>query len=189
MLIHRAVEDDLADVRYVLGLAADNLHRRGIDQWPDGSPNFTPAALTVQIRRGEFWVVRDAALAPVAVIAISYQGDPDFWTREELRDHAVYLSKAAVVPSCQGAGLGAMLFRWAVDHAYLNGADWARLDAWSTNEDLHGYYRAQGWTFLRNDPPERRRSGALFQRPAAIDWDARAAFRWVTSPGSTAITG
>lgn len=180
--IHRAEPRHLADVHDVLHSAAEDLHRRGIDQWPAGSPSFEPAALARQIRHGEFWMVRDQALYPVAVIAVSYRGDPDFWTPPELAEAAVYLSKAAVRPVCHGLGLGAWLFRWAVDLAWQEGADWVRLDAWSSNTRLHDYYRERGWTFVRNDPPPARRSGALFQRPSAPDPAARAMFEAVPPP-------
>jgi GNAT superfamily N-acetyltransferase len=180
--IHKAEPGHLAEVHDVLHSAAEDLHRRGIDQWPDGSPNFEPAALATQIRRGEFWMVRDRALLPVAVIAVSYRGDPDFWTPAELAAHAVYLSKAAILPRLRGLGLGASLFRWAVDLGWREGTDVVRLDAWSANKQLHGYYQARGWRFIRNDPPEGRRSGALFDRPAVPDPDARRMFRRVPPP-------
>lgn len=177
MIIAKAGPTDLPDVHSVLRSAAVALHRRGVDQWPHDSPNLQPRALATQIGRGEFWIVRDYAEGPAAaVIAMSCLGDPDFWTAAELAEPAVYLSKAAVRPYFAGQGLGAMLFRWAVDYAWQMGMTWVRLDAWSTNEALHDYYRARGWTFLRNDPPEGRRSGALFQRPSAPDPAARYAF-------------
>jgi ribosomal protein S18 acetylase RimI-like enzyme len=183
MRIRRAVASDLPAVHFVLRSAAVALHRRGLDQWPTGSPNLQPRALATQIGRGEFWIVRDYDDGPAAaVIAISQTGDPDFWTEAELAEPAVYLSKAAVRPYFAGQGLGAMLFRWAADYAWQMGMTWVRLDAWSTNTRLHGYYRAQGWTFLRNDPPPGRRSGALFERPAEPDPEARGAFTMPARP-------
>lgn len=183
MIIGLAGFDDLAEVLAVLHAAASRLHRQGFDQWPHDSPNLQPEALDQQINRGEFWIVRSYDAGPaVAVIAISRDGDPDFWTAAELAEPAVYLSKAAVRPGFTGIGLGALLFRWAVDYAARLGVAWVRLDAWATNDTLHDYYRARGWTFVRNDPPEGRRSGALFQRPAVPDPEARAAFPLPSRP-------
>lgn len=175
MTVRRAVPADVPTVVELLRSVADWLHSEGHDQWPVSSPTLGPARIGAQVDRGEFWVVSDET-GPAATIAISRQGDPDFWTPGELAEPAAYFSKAAVVRRRAGEGLGALVLRWAVDHAAADGARWARLDAWRTNEGLHAYYRARGWTWLRTVDAPRRKSGALFQRPAAADPAAQAAF-------------
>jgi hypothetical protein len=175
MNIRRAAHADLHTVLEILRSAADWLHARGYDQWPDGSPSLSPARISAQIGRGEFWLA-SSGREPVATFAVSPDGDPDFWTAAELAEHAVYLSKAAVVPRCVGQRIGELGQRWVGDRAARQGARWLRLDAWRTNHDLHRYYLQRGWTQLRTADVPGRRSGALFQRPAVLDVEARAAF-------------
>ena len=175
MMIRQAEADDLHTVLCILHAAADALHERGIDQWPDGSPTLGPGKIGIQISRGEFWIASDGA-GPVAVIAISRDGDPDFWTPAELAEPAMYLSKAAVLPSQAGRGIGALLFRWATDRAAWDGADRVRLDAWRTNAGLHAYYARRGWQWVRAMTVPGRKSGVMFERQARPDLEAREAF-------------
>jgi len=175
MTIRRADPDDLPAVLGILHAAADALHERGYDQWPDGAPTLGPGKVGAQIKRGEFWIASDGA-GPIAVIAISPLGDRDFWTAAELAEPSVYLSKAAVLPSQAGRGIGALLFRWATDYAARLGADWVRLDAWRTNTGLHDYYAQRGWGRVRAMTVPGRKSGVLFARRALPDLEAREAF-------------
>lgn len=184
MTIRRAVPADRPTVSEILAAAADKLHERGIDQWPAGSPSMTPASIGAQIERGETWLVIDGR-DPVATIAATDKPDPDFWTPAEQAEPAIYISKAAVVPPRAGEGIGELALRWIVDLAAAEGRQWARLDAWKTNEKLHAYYLARGWTYLRTEDLPHRRSGALFQRPAAPDPQARAALPWRQAPEVT----
>lgn len=175
MTIRRAVSTDLPEVIMILRSAADWLHARGYDQWPDGSPTLGPAKISAQIARGEFWLVTEDGEA-AACVAISGDGDTDFWTPCELAEPAVYLSKLAIARSYAGRGLGAVLLRWACDRAASLGVKWVRLDVWRTNTDLQSYYRERGWEQLRIAEVPGRRSGALFQRPAVPDPVAAAMF-------------
>src|ERR1700677_550828 len=175
MTIRRAVPGDLRTVMAILHSVATWLHERGYEQWPDGSPSLGPARLGAQIDRGEFWIASEGR-DPIAVIAISGTGDADFWSAAELEDPGAYISKAAVVRTAAGRGIGAMLLRWAVDRATDHGAAVVRLDVWRTNGELRGYYARQGWEHVRTVPAVGRNSGALFQRAAEPDPEARGAF-------------
>jgi GNAT superfamily N-acetyltransferase len=172
MTIERATAADLPEVLALLNGAAAWLHSRGLDQWPHG---FTVGRIGPMIARREVWIARDGG-RPVGTVTISGEADLDFWTAAESREPAVYVSKLAVSRADAGAGLGALLLRWAVDYAARIGCDWARLDAWRTNDQLHAYYRRQGWEQMRIVRLPHRRSGALFQRPAVPDLEAREAF-------------
>ena len=172
MTIERATIADLPDVLALLNDAAAWLRSRGLDQWPHG---FSAARIGPMIARGEVWLAREGGRA-VGTVTISGEADPDFWTSAESRELAVYVSKLAVSRADVGVGLGALLLRWAVDYAARLGCDWARLDAWRTNAQLHVYYRRQGWEQVRIVSLPHRRSGALFQRPALPDLEAREAF-------------
>jgi ribosomal protein S18 acetylase RimI-like enzyme len=181
MTIRRAVPADLSTVLAVVRSVARWLHSEGYDQWPDGSPSLSGPRLYAQIRRGEFWLVSSGA-DPAAVIAVSRAGDADFWTPGELAEPAAYISKAAVVRRFAGAGTGAMMLRWASDLAAAEGARWVRFDVWKTNADLQAYYRCQGWDYLRTVDAPGRNSGALFQRRAEADPEARGAFTLTAVP-------
>lgn len=181
MTIRRAVPGDLRTVLSVLHSVQRWLRQQGQDQWPDGSPSLGPVSIGAQIGRGEFWIASDGP-DPVAVIALSRDGDADFWSQAELAEPAVYISKAAVLRKAAGRGLGALLLRWAVDRAAAEGAEVVRLDVWKTNTALQGYYRRQGWRYLRIEEAGGRNSGALFARPAARDPEAREAFMVLGGP-------
>jgi hypothetical protein len=65
-----------------------------------------------------------------------------------------------------GQGLGAELLDWAGTRAADKGADWLRVDVWTTNERLQHYYLEQRFTYVRTVVLSHNPSGALFQRPA-----------------------
>jgi GNAT superfamily N-acetyltransferase len=168
-----ATQQDLGDVLMLLNHAARWLSTRGIDQWSRG---FGPDRIGPMVDRAEVYIIREGPAA-IATVAASRDGDTDFWTPAELAQPALYISKLAIARDQAGAGLGALTLRWIVDQAAQHGIRWVRLDAWRTNRHLHTYYRQADWTYVRTVERSWRRSGALFQRQAAEDLEARAAFR------------
>jgi len=92
MVIGRASSADLAAVLEILDGAARWLHQQGIDQWPTGLPSLSPDRIAAQIQRGETYLISEDC-APIATIAVSAAGDPDYWTAAELAEPAVYISK------------------------------------------------------------------------------------------------
>jgi len=66
----------------------------------------------------------------------------------------------------QSGGDGALAVGWAGTRAADEGADWLRVDVWTTNERLQHYYLKQGFTYVRTVVLPHNPSGALFQRPA-----------------------
>jgi hypothetical protein len=60
----------------------------------------------------------------------------------------------------------AELLDWAGTKAADEGADWLRVDVWTTNERLQHYYLKQGFTYVRTVVLPHNPSGVLFQRPA-----------------------
>lgn len=66
--------------------------------------------------------------------------------------------------SAAGRDVGGKLLDWAESLAAARGRKWLRLDAWRTNEQLHAYYRRQGFTRFKVVDLSHRGSGALFQR-------------------------
>ena len=170
MNITQAGLSDLPDILALLNGAADRLHARGLDQWPVpfGADRIGPL-----VERGEFLIVRDDGM-PAATAAVSAEGDTDFWSPRELAEPASYVGKAARAP--EYPGIGKILLRWVTDAAHERGDRWVRLDAWRTNTRLHAYYCARGWDYVRTVEAPGRNSGALFQRLALSDPEAREAF-------------
>jgi GNAT superfamily N-acetyltransferase len=172
--IRPATADDLNDVLALLNGTSRWLKSRGLDQWGNG---FGADRIGPMVDRREVYIVHDGD-TPIATAAASTDGDTDFWTDAELAENAVYLNKVTIARNRAGNGLGTMLFRWLVDRAARQGADLVRLDAWRTNRDLHAYYERTGWRYVRTVEREHRRSGALFQRAAALDTEAWMSFMW-----------
>jgi GNAT superfamily N-acetyltransferase len=170
--IRPAASCDVDDVLGLLNAAASWLHTRGLDQWPHG---FGTDRIAPMIDRGEVYLVREDGLA-IATIAASPHGDSEFWTPVELDEPALYIAKLAVARDRRGQGLGEMLLRWTVDLAHGRSAQWARLDVWRTNHQLHEWYRRAGWTYVRTVDLPHRGSGTLFQRRAVQDLEARRTF-------------
>jgi hypothetical protein len=88
--------------------------------------------------------------------------DAERWLTSE---EASKLRSAWVDRAYGGQGLGAELLDWAGTKAADEGADWLRVDVWTTNERLQHYLR-EGFTYVRTVVLPHNPSGALFQRPA-----------------------
>jgi GNAT superfamily N-acetyltransferase len=77
---------------------------------------------------------------------------------------AIYAAKMMVPLTRSGNGLGNEMLDWAGGQAHEAGLTWLRLDAWTTNAELHNHYRRLGFRHVRTVAS--RVSGACFQRPA-----------------------
>jgi GNAT superfamily N-acetyltransferase len=103
---------------------------------------------------------------PAATITINRYAKPELWTEQEQAEPALYAHKVTVDRAYGGQGLGAELLDWAGTKAADEGADWLRVDVWTTNERLQHYYLREGFTYVRTVVLAHNPSGALFQRPA-----------------------
>jgi ribosomal protein S18 acetylase RimI-like enzyme len=107
-------------------------------------------------------------------VAVGVQGESDGGVAHHLADHlgvdtpGQYAHKVTVDRAYGGQGLGAELLDWAGTRAADEGADWLRVDVWTTNERLQHYYLKQGFTYVRTVVLPHNPSGALFQRPAQL---------------------
>jgi GNAT superfamily N-acetyltransferase len=169
--IDRAAMDEAGQVAGLLNGARAWLHASGIDQWPN---EFTSGRVIRSMVRGGVWLVRDGAV-PVATITLTPEADPAFWNAAEAKTTAMYVSGMAVASPGGHTGLGELMLRWAGDYALRLGYPLLRLDARRDNPALHRYYTGRGWRHIRTMEAPGRFSGALFDKPAAADPDARAA--------------
>lgn len=152
---------ELATVETLLTEASQWLAQRAIDQW-----QFPPHRdrITHAIEHGECFLAESDG-AVIATITVDDHPDPEFWTPDDQPDDALYVHRMAVTRAAAGEGMGAIMLDWAAKRAADAGKGWLRLDAWRTNEGLHRYYLAQGFTLVRIVSLAHRGSGALFQRP------------------------
>ncbi|MFD1658110.1 GNAT family N-acetyltransferase [Streptomyces caeni] len=157
--------DELGVVEGLLSGASAWLASRGIDQWQ--YPPHRDRIMTALERGVCFLAFEDGE--PIATMQVDDFADPEFWTPDDDPGAALYLHRMAV--SRSAAGVGVRLLDWAAERAAAQGKRWLRLDAWKDNEGLHRYYKAAGFTLVRIVDLPHRRSGALFQRPAASPSD------------------
>ncbi|WP_033339201.1 GNAT family N-acetyltransferase [Catenuloplanes japonicus] len=177
MIITRAA---LSDVDTIMSWRRERtawLATRGEDQWSIPLPR---SAVAATVSAGQTWMVWDDHVATGTItLAAATDADglwkpahdaPDaLWHPGDDPADALYAAK--MIPLVHsGDGLGGELLDWAGGRAYAAGLTWLRLDAWTTNEKLHDYYRQLGFRHVRT--VESRISGACFQR-AAQPYDGR----------------
>ncbi|HEY2506831.1 MAG TPA: GNAT family N-acetyltransferase [Streptosporangiaceae bacterium] len=159
-----------ADMPTIIGFideAAGWLALKGTDQW--ASPWPSRPERDERVRRGIrdhcTWMVDDDGV-PVATISCRPAGNPHLWQEPEQHEPAVYVSRLMVSRSHGGEGIGHELFDWAGWWAAEQyGAEWIRIDVWTTNEMLHDYYAKRGFSFIRICDYAGYPSAALFQKP------------------------
>ncbi|MFJ9434066.1 GNAT family N-acetyltransferase [Streptomyces sp. NPDC101490] len=170
MIIETATPDDLPKLVAFRQEAAGWLTDLGTDQWQRPYP---ADKLLATIRQGVVFMVRDGA-ATAATITLTPDAEDGLWSDRELAEPSMFINKLMVARTHAGRDLGGRLLDWAGDRASLSGAAWLRLDAWTTNTKLQGYYLQHGFSHVRtvteggaiNGGP--RVSGWLAQRPAAL---------------------
>jgi RimJ/RimL family protein N-acetyltransferase len=167
MRITRATPDDLDTLVAFRDQAAAWLASKGIDQWQEPWPteDLMVEGMLANIEAGETFIVWADDHTPAATITINHHAKPELWTPEEAAEQALY-ARPPEARSTVAQELGAELLDWAGTRAADEGADWLRVDVWTTNERLQHYYLRQGFTYVRTVVLAHNPSGALFQRPA-----------------------
>jgi len=164
----RARPEDLDRLCELLFQAVEWLAAKGVDQWHD---MVTSAGVTDRARRryaqaiaaGTCYVIRSNDQIVGTFILDTY-ADPEFWTDPTSPFDALYVHRMIVARDAAGSNLGAHMLEWASQEARRQGRDYLRLDAWSTNERLHRYYRELGLEQVRTLRLSHRGSGALFEK-------------------------
>jgi GNAT superfamily N-acetyltransferase len=147
--------------------AAAWLTRLGSDQWQRPYP---ADRLLATIEAGTVFMVMDGD-ETVATITLTSDAEEGLWTERELEEPSMFINKLTVARTYAGQNVGGRLLDWAGERAYRAGAEWLRLDAWTTNERLQQYYLRKSFHHVRtvleggavNGGP--RVSGWLAQRP------------------------
>jgi GNAT superfamily N-acetyltransferase len=182
--IRLAVPDDISAILALIGSSAAWLHKgKHTDQWARPWPNRDErdARVAQGIKDGLTWMVEDSEGVLIGTVTCREHGNDMLWTPAELAEPAAYVSRLIVRRDRAGQGIGAALIHWVGARAVDEwGANWIRVDVWTTNTALHQYYKGQGFEHLRTlefenywDYP----SAALFQKPTAeMDKESAAKF-------------
>ena len=123
----------------------------------------------------------------IATVTLRRQGNKKLWTAAERRESAVYLSRLIVGRDHAGKAIGEALIDWAGLRAKRGwGAQWIRIDVWTTNVALHNYYEKRGFRPYGDQRPAKINnypSAALFQKPVSeVDEEAAARFSEAPAP-------
>jgi GNAT superfamily N-acetyltransferase len=168
LLIRQATEGEHSDILELIDLVREWLRTIGTDQWKAPWPNENGRSerILAAIQAGRTWVARDGARL-AATVTVS-PNDHGIWPAEKRRDPAAYVRRLVVNRSYAGQGLGAQLLDWAGLHASREfDSRWIRVDLWTTNTQLHEYYRRQGFQPCGLSPVVGYPSAVLFQKPIA----------------------
>lgn len=149
------------------------LTARGSDQWTvagRGLPiEIFARAVGRSLDAGETWIA-EVDGEPAGTITVNDRADPGLWSDRELA-HALIVHFMIVDLRFAGQRLGHRMLAHAGEIAHRAGRDWLRLDAWTTNTDLHEYYRRAGFRLVRIAGRDATGpSRALFERRTE-SWD------------------
>lgn len=139
-------------VRELVDEAAQWLRGKNTDQWAAPWPDLRGRDKRIEddVHAGRTWIAWDADMA-AATITIDTKDPVDpamnpVWPARHLTEDALYVHRVVVRRSHAGRELGARLLDWASSVALRKiGYPLLRIDVWTDNEALHGYYRDQGF--------------------------------------------
>ncbi|WP_328390933.1 GNAT family N-acetyltransferase [Nocardia sp. NBC_00416] len=143
------------------------LAARGSDQWSTAASGLSIDYFACAVRRAvsdwETWIA-EVNGEPAGTITINDRADRELWTMAELADSLI-VHYLIVDLRYAGHSVGQHLLAHAAALARAHGRHWVRLDAWTTNYELHAYYQRAGFRLARiADPDNRSPSCALFER-------------------------
>jgi len=168
LVLRRASAADFEAVHGLLTEASRWLEKeKDTDQWAKPWPdaNGRNERIKKAIEAGRTWIAWDDT-TPAATLTTS-PNDHKIWPAEHAREPAVYVRRITVNRNRRyaGKGLGGQLIDWAglrADREYR--ARWVRVDVWTSNTELHAYYRSLGFRFCGYSPLPSYPSAALFQK-------------------------
>jgi GNAT superfamily N-acetyltransferase len=167
IFLRRGVPGDKQTVIDMIDEAATWLRSMGTNQWASPWPDRDARDARVQqgLDDRRTWIAEDAG-GPVGTITFRQNANPKLWSALEQGERAVYVSRLVVSRRSAGQEIGARLINWAGHRARQEwGAQWIRIDVWTTNFALHRYYISQGFEFCRFCDDAEYPSAALFQKP------------------------
>jgi GNAT superfamily N-acetyltransferase len=173
MRLAKATAANLDDVNKLADEAREWLAKKGTDQWQSSWPSNDKRDERVRtgLEEGQTWIVWDRGTA-AATVSITTEHDPAVWSYPgctcDLSEPAVYVHRLITARDYARRGLGAELTNWAGLRARRDyGAQWIRIDVWTTNTELHEYYLKAGFKACGFCLDPAYPSAALFQKPIA----------------------
>ncbi|MEU4807390.1 GNAT family N-acetyltransferase [Actinosynnema sp. NPDC023587] len=141
---------------------------RGSDQWQVGlTVDGFADRVHASIAADQTYVAVDEQGELAGTIAVDTWTNPGLWSEQELAE-SVIVHRMITWPRATGTGVGALLLEHANKIALREGRAWIRLDAWTSNTDLHTYYERAGFQHVRTIEGHRSKSTALFERQARV---------------------
>ncbi|MFD0229744.1 GNAT family N-acetyltransferase [Streptomyces hirsutus] len=165
MIIAVAEPHDVTKLLAFREEAAAWLRDIGSDQW---SRPYPANKLLATIEAGTVFMLRDGHTT-AGTITLTPDAEAGLWSASELTEPSMFVNKLTVAREYAGQDLGGRLLDWAGDRACRAGAQWLRLDAWTTNEALQRYYLAHGFSHVRTV----REGGAVNGGPRVSGWLAQ----------------
>lgn len=184
-VLRLATPGELDEVRELVREAAEWLRTsKDTDQWATPWPDLAGHVERIRndLLKGKTWLVWDG-MTTAATITVDTQGplalnEQPVWPADKSRVPALYVRRVIVRRRYAGLGLGGALLDWAEDLARRDyEAALIRIDVWTTNLDLHAYYKRQRFT-----PCDGRDSWEL------ADYPSRALFERRTDRSGSAYT-
>lgn len=147
------------------------LRSQGQDQWSNDWPDTDTmiAGFLRDLQEGGTWIAFDDDIETdkvLGAVTINRRTNPGLWKPEE-EATSLFVHRLTLAQGSAGRGIGARLLDFAGQQAEHVGLPWIRLDAWTTNDRLHQYYRRQGFRLVRMVPNHHTPSAACFERPSA----------------------
>jgi GNAT superfamily N-acetyltransferase len=159
----------------ILGLideAREWLPSKGTNQWrrPWPTQELRNARVVRALELGATWIVwevlRDIAVL-AATVTVTAKPNPAVWSPLDfnLAERTVYAHRLITARRYAGWDLGAELLDWTGRRGRRRyGAQWLRIDVWTDNEALHGYYMKRGFEKCGKCRDRSYPSGVLLQK-------------------------
>lgn len=168
MIIRQATASDLDTIIAMRQERSRWLAGQGSDQWQVGltTDGFAERVRT-SIAAGQTYMAVDEHGEVLGTIAIDTWTNPGLWSEQDLAE-SVIVHRMITWRHAAGQGVGNVLLELANKVALRAGRRWVRLDAWTSNNGLHDYYRSAGFRHVRTIDEHQSKSTALFEREAAV---------------------
>jgi GNAT superfamily N-acetyltransferase len=140
MLIRKARIEEAQEITDVLNVVTQDLLRKNIRQW---TQPWNESEIIEGINQGQLYVLADENKI-LGTFAIK---EKSCLSSLELTDGSYYLYQIAILPICQGKGLGREILKFAERHF-----EKVYLDCWAGNTRLKDFYSQNGWDYLGDFP-------------------------------------
>ncbi len=168
-------KDTVEHMNAILGLideARQWLPSKGTNQWSRPWPNKEQRDARVKhgLELGATWVVWDSKEGgDILAATVTVTGKPNaaVWSASgcDLAERVVYAHRLITARDYAGWQLGGELLDWTGWRGRRNyGAKWIRIDVWTSNHALHGYYIKRGFEHCGTCPDPSYPSGVLLQK-------------------------